>query len=327
MPKFSMEKIKIRTVREVISERDAKHILAVTQRFDTEPGYEDGAKVEKPKLRTQEAIFQSTLAGTGIRLELVLGDAFDAAPEEFLRKGPFDLAVLMGEVTSQSIRRAKRLLSLPFKGPLCIEITKDTVQNPRELKIVESAAKMHGTPQLLRELVYLSTSPPARKYVEFDIPPHETPPPVEANKRRHTSKTSLLETASDLAEPPQRVKSQTMRVIRDTKAARELKDLYGYQCQICGTAIEISEDRKYAEVHHIRPLGGVHQGKDKTDNMLVLCPNHHAMFDLRLPRFADASTIEIAGQTFPLKLSHTLAQSVIEYHNTALQARSPSSSS
>ena len=54
-----MEKIKIRTVHEVISERDAKHILAVTQRVDTEPGYEDGAKVERPKLRTQEAIFQS----------------------------------------------------------------------------------------------------------------------------------------------------------------------------------------------------------------------------------------------------------------------------
>lgn len=310
-----MEKIKIRTVHDVISELDAKHILAVTQRVDTEPGYEDGAKVERPKLRTQEAIFQSTLAGTGIRLELVLGEDFDAAPENFLRKGPFDLAVLMGEVTSQSIRRAKQMLN---KGPLCIEITKETVQNSRELKIVEASAKMHGTPELLRELVYLSTSPSARKYVDFDIPPPVEPAQtVVVKKRRRSPEAKLLETASDLSEP-QRVKSQTMRVIRDTKAARDLKVLYGCECQVCGTVIEISEDQRYAEVHHIRPLGGVHEGKDKTDNMLVLCPNHHAMFDLRLPRFVNADTVEIAGQKFPLKLSHTLALSVIDYHNTVL---------
>lgn len=319
-----MEKVRIRTIHEVIAERDAKHILAVTQRVDTEPGYEDGAKVERPKLRTQEAIFQSTLAGTGIRLELVLGDDFDAAPESFLRKGPFDLAVLMGEVTSQSIRRAKQLINLPFNGPVCIEITKETVQNPRELKIVEGAAKMHGTPELLRELVYLSTSPSARKYVEFDIPPPVEPSQtVVAKKRRRNPESKLLETASDLSEPPQRVKSQTMRIIRDTKAARDLKALYGCECQVCGTVIEISEDQRYAEVHHIRPLGGVHEGKDKTDNMLVLCPNHHAMFDLRLLRFVSAGTVEIAGQRVPLKLSHTLAQSVIDYHNTVLCSQRP----
>ena len=36
----------------------------------------------------------------------------------------------------------------------------------------------------------------------------------------------------------------------------------------------------YAEVHHIRPLGAGHDGPDIPANMLVLCPNHHAAFDL-----------------------------------------------
>ena len=40
------------------------------------------------------------------------------------------------------------------------------------------------------------------------------------------------------------------------------------------------EDRGYAEVHHIRPLGSGHDGPDHPGNMLVLCPNHHAAFDL-----------------------------------------------
>lgn len=36
----------------------------------------------------------------------------------------------------------------------------------------------------------------------------------------------------------------------------------------------------YSEVHHIQPLGNEHNGIDSKSNMLVLCPNHHKMFDL-----------------------------------------------
>jgi len=33
----------------------------------------------------------------------------------------------------------------------------------------------------------------------------------------------------------------------------------------------------YAEVHHLKPLG--QDGPDTDANMLVLCPNHHVLFD------------------------------------------------
>ncbi|ULA60744.1 MAG: hypothetical protein LZF60_270070 [Nitrospira sp.] len=36
----------------------------------------------------------------------------------------------------------------------------------------------------------------------------------------------------------------------------------------------------YAEAHHLRPLGYLHNGPDLPSNMLVLCPNHHAQCDL-----------------------------------------------
>jgi len=56
-----------------------------------------------------------------------------------------------------------------------------------------------------------------------------------------------------------------------------------YCCQICNETFyvwnsNINEMEQYIEVHHIWPLGK--GGFDTTNNMLVLCPNHHAEFDL-----------------------------------------------
>lgn len=35
----------------------------------------------------------------------------------------------------------------------------------------------------------------------------------------------------------------------------------------------------YAEAAHIRALGKPHAGPDVPENVLCLCPNHHALFD------------------------------------------------
>ncbi|OEH85559.1 hypothetical protein BHU72_15060 [Desulfuribacillus stibiiarsenatis] len=70
------------------------------------------------------------------------------------------------------------------------------------------------------------------------------------------------------------------RIIRDTKKAILLKRLYNNTCQICGESIKVNYNKNYSECHHIKPLGKPHNGSDTWDNMLILCPNHHAMFDL-----------------------------------------------
>jgi len=36
---------------------------------------------------------------------------------------------------------------------------------------------------------------------------------------------------------------------------------------------------RYAEAAHIVPLGGGYDGPDDEENILCLCPNHHAAFD------------------------------------------------
>ena len=133
---------------------------------------------------------------------------------------------------------------------------------------------------------------------------------------RHAAVPPLIED-KDI---PKRIESTIDRIIRDTAAARHLKERYEYHCQVCGLQIEVSLGRYYAEVHHLRPLGGEHQGGDSHSNMLVLCPNHHAMFDLLIPRFIDAKRIVIENQEFQLELRHRLSPEEIDYHNS-LQAR------
>lgn len=69
-----------------------------------------------------------------------------------------------------------------------------------------------------------------------------------------------------------------LRIIRDSKIALSVKQLYNFKCQVCGTAIK-TKSGFYAEGAHIRPLGKPHNGDDSVANLLCLCPNHHVMLD------------------------------------------------
>jgi len=68
--------------------------------------------------------------------------------------------------------------------------------------------------------------------------------------------------------------------MRCTFLAAELKRRYHCLCQVCRKPVPVSEKRFYAEGHHLKPLGSPHNGPDVFGNIIVLCPNHHVMFDL-----------------------------------------------
>ena len=54
----------------------------------------------------------------------------------------------------------------------------------------------------------------------------------------------------DLDSPRKGTQSSTIvRVVRDGKLARDIKELYNYECQVCGVTIETMSGR-YAEVLH-----------------------------------------------------------------------------
>jgi predicted restriction endonuclease len=55
--------------------------------------------------------------------------------------------------------------------------------------------------------------------------------------------------------------------------------------------------------------------------MIVLCPNHHAMFDFGIPKFCDTKTIVIGGKVSQLTWKHELSAASTVYHNEKLYLR------
>ncbi|MCH8241794.1 MAG: hypothetical protein IH897_04175, partial [Planctomycetes bacterium] len=76
----------------------------------------------------------------------------------------------------------------------------------------------------------------------------------------------------------------TKRVMRNVRLrssflGAEIKRRYGNLCQACREPVLLTHETYYAEAHHLRPLGAPHLGPDVLGNIVVLCPNHHVMFD------------------------------------------------
>ncbi|WP_448698103.1 YDG/SRA domain-containing protein [Mucilaginibacter sp. AW1-3] len=107
-----------------------------------------------------------------------------------------------------------------------------------------------------------------------------------------------------------------LRIVRDTKLSRELKELYNYTCQICGICISV-KGIGYAEAAHIKPLGKPHNGQDTPDNLLCLCPNHHVMFDKGVLSISqDFEVLGAEAGLVQLHPSHILDQENLNYHRT-----------
>lgn len=112
---------------------------------------------------------------------------------------------------------------------------------------------------------------------------------------------------------PERRASQIDRIIRNTVITRNIKLMYDFQCQVCGVAIK-TKDGLYAEGAHIRGLGEPHNGPDIEENVLCLCPNHHAMFDKGGFHINDDfSLIGIEG-ILRVDSRHDIRKEFLEYH-------------
>jgi hypothetical protein len=79
--------------------------------------------------------------------------------------------------------------------------------------------------------------------------------------------------------PPGSITTQVTRKIRDTVLSKKIKEEFDFKCAVCGQQISLPNGKYYAEAHHVKPLGAGHDGPDTKDNIIVLCPNHHAEFD------------------------------------------------
>jgi hypothetical protein len=115
--------------------------------------------------------------------------------------------------------------------------------------------------------------------------------------------------AEDLEEPQEarRSRVESYRILRDTTLSRTIKALHRNRCQLCGTALTLADGSLYGEAHHITPLGRPHNGPDVEGNILVLCPNHHALCDL--------GAVQISLEGMRSHPEHRVSQEFIDYHN------------
>lgn len=129
------------------------------------------------------------------------------------------------------------------------------------------------------------------------------------------TQSQVIQEEGDEYKVTRRVKTNIQRIVRDTKLSKNVKDIYDYKCQICGTTIETSSG-KYAEAAHIKPLGAPHNGPDSLDNLICLCPNHHVMFDYGgFGILENLDLIGVDGKLYVHK-KHYINKEFIEYHLT-----------
>lgn len=91
---------------------------------------------------------------------------------------------------------------------------------------------------------------------------------------------------------PDRIEMRTLRIIRDTALAERVKEEHDHTCQICKTRIELTGGETYAEAHHVVPLK--EGGPDVKENIMCVCPNHHAMLDYRSLRLSPEKIVGVA---------------------------------
>jgi hypothetical protein len=116
---------------------------------------------------------------------------------------------------------------------------------------------------------------------------------------------------------PERRPVTTNRVLRDNAIAAEVKRLHECRCQVCGTRLETPEGW-YAQCAHIRPLGTPHDGPDRLDNVLCLCPNHHVLFDTGA--FSIGADLRLLGMEGALCMvaGHSISKDYLYHHRNRI---------
>jgi predicted restriction endonuclease len=116
---------------------------------------------------------------------------------------------------------------------------------------------------------------------------------------------------------PEKIFSVTKRVKRDAQKVTDLKLRYLDKCQICNYCLVLENGKRHSEVHHLRPIGK-EGGNDDTDNMIVLCPNHHKAFDFSVLRLdvSGNKVVDLGGKEIAkiqFKNKHALSKENITY--------------
>ncbi len=163
-------------------------------------------------------------------------------------------------------------------GYIIFQTEKDYLENPllkrkKDLNIKDGIKSLKG---------YISFSKLQQLYINENLSE------IEGNKEKSI-----------------RIRREIEIILRNQELVKQIKELYDNTCQICRKKISIGHNKFYSEVHHIFPLGNPHNGPDKIENMICVCPNCHILLDY------NALLLDLTN----IKLKHNILDEYVLYHN------------
>jgi|GEM_PF-6786056 len=201
----------------------------------------------------------------------------------------------------------------PKRYSLCYWFTADAVE-PGEFQgykyhVVGTTGERFNPPIALNDKPWFAEFRRAQGNFAFGLSPIPQPEFVEALMNLAGSDGTSKPLACD-HRVPDRVHTTIERIIRDTALSKQFKQLNDWTCQLCSTVIELPDGTRYAEAHHLRPLGSPHDGPDSSPNLVCVCPNCHAKLDL--------GAITLRRSDLQFVTDHSPSQEFIDYHNHAI---------
>ena len=126
----------------------------------------------------------------------------------------------------------------------------------------------------------------------------------EENRRKMIMARVAEIDAVNASSPPTSRFELALRYERDDALNRLIKELRGSACQICGGSFQLKSGGAYCEVHHLEHLARA--GLDVSNNMIVLCAQHHRQFhygEVRILEHTSAFiTVEVDGVKYECRL-------------------------
>ncbi|MDN5385266.1 HNH endonuclease [Streptomyces sp. LB8] len=118
--------------------------------------------------------------------------------------------------------------------------------------------------------------------------------------------------------------------VRDNSIVKTIKQWYSNRCQICGIVLRVPGPvGAYSEGAHIQAVGHPHNGPDRIENLLCLCPNCHVLFDNGALYLTDDLCVIDAFTHRPrhqltVDSRHNINPAYVRYHREYWTASKPS---
>ena len=155
---------------------------------------------------------------------------------------------------------------------------RDHIVNNKTLHLFESVedgmVEYCGQQMLIRDYRNDKDSS-GRNPIIFVLEDITTIPAQYTNEVKRNISRQLMNYSSSIEQKTYMTKEERKK--RNEEIIKKLKIYYDFRCQICGWTSPKRRGGYYIEAAHIVPKA--EDGDENPENLLILCPNHHKMFD------------------------------------------------